>query len=284
MASDYVTRVHPAPDEINHGDAVHYDPEKEVTDAGLGYTGTEPDSLNGRLQFTEPLVGPQGEKGDTGDTGPKGDQGDAGPAGADGADGVADESADYDWTGSHTFEDISYSDTYWDDLKVPVSSVKVRAAANPPDWDAFSGGNLQLLWFDQAQMEQVFFTVQMPHAWKEGTDLHAHVHWTPNASGLAGQTVQWGLEYSWSNIGVTFPGTTIITGSTPFPNEQLVANRHYLTDLGDISGTGKTLSSMLICRLFRDATNDTLPDDAGLLEFDFHYEIDSPGSRQEYVQ
>jgi hypothetical protein len=42
---------------------------------------------------------------------------------------------------------------------------------------------------------------------------------------------------------------------------------------------------MLVCRLFRDAAGvggtDDYDDDAGLLEIDFHYEIDTIGSRTE---
>ncbi len=38
---------------------------------------------------------------------------------------------------------------------------------------------------------------------------------------------------------------------------------------------------MLICRLFRDGTNelDTYEADAGLLEIDFHYGMDTLGSQ-----
>ncbi len=49
--SDYVTQVHPAPDVINHGDAVHYKPENSITDAGLGYEGSAPDALDDRFNF-----------------------------------------------------------------------------------------------------------------------------------------------------------------------------------------------------------------------------------------
>ena len=48
-------------------------------------------------------------------------------------------------------------------------------------------------------------------------------------------------------------------------------------------GVKKTLSSMLVCRLYRSAS-DSYGGDAGLLEIDFHYEIDSDGSRQEYTK
>jgi hypothetical protein len=48
--SDYVAKVFPA-NVIDHGDAVHYDPENAITDAGLGYEGQAPDGLDDRFNF-----------------------------------------------------------------------------------------------------------------------------------------------------------------------------------------------------------------------------------------
>jgi len=41
---------------------------------------------------------------------------------------------------------------------------------------------------------------------------------------------------------------------------------------------------MLLCRVFRDVANDDFDDDAFLFEIDFHYQIDSLGSRTEYIK
>ncbi len=284
--SDYVAQVYPAPEEINHGDAVHFKPENAITDAGLGYSGQAPDTLDSRLQFDDGIFAGAGFPGIVPDPSVEANK----FLRDDGTWAVAtasvDESLDCDWTGTYTFSDILYSDTYWEDLQVPVSSVKVQGASHTPDWGAFLT-TLQILWFDAGTMEQVFFVAQLPHTYKEGTNIEAHVHWTPSINGVqANHTVRWGLEYSWANIGATFPNTpTIIYGSAHMPSEQLVTNRHYTNSLGQITGTGKTISSMLICRLFRDATDngaDTYTGDAGLLEFDFHYEVDRPGSIAAY--
>ena len=98
------------------------------------------------------------------------------------------------------------------------------------------------------------------------------------------------LEYTWVDIGTTFGNTNIISNNVHTPaDSSLVAGRHYLTEIGDISGSGKTnVSSMLVCRVFRDAGGTLKTDDygdlAGLLEIDFHYERDSDGSREEYIK
>jgi len=145
-------------------------------------------------------------------------------------------------------------------------------------------------WYDKDTEEEVFFSCQMPHNWKEGTDIHPHVHWTPKTDGTTSASrVCWGLEYTWSNITGSFGNTSISYANLPISyTGSPIADAHYLTELPDISGAGKTFSSMLICRLFRDATSSGSSDsygyDAGLLEFDFHYEIDSFGSQDEFVK
>jgi hypothetical protein len=172
--------------------------------------------------------------------------------------------------------------TRWDDLKVPVNAVRLGNSATPPTWSLFLGNTL-LLWFDNSQ--DVVFTVQMPHGWKEGSAIFPHVHWTTKATVPGANRVTWELEYTWASVGQVFPATSIISGTAVAPpNEHSIAlYEHVITPLGTvgIDATGKTLSSMLVCRLSRGAS-DTYGGLAGLLEIDFHYQIDSDGSNQEY--
>lgn len=186
--------------------------------------------------------------------------------------------------------------TMWDDLRVPVLSVRVPAVGGPGFAKMRDDGNLTpstgvfTYWFDKNTEESVFFMCQMPHHWKQGSDIECHVHWTPASNALAATDVCWGLEYTWANINGTFPTTSFLYGDEQSngPTEVVSRYKHYLTELGTITGTGKTLSSMLVCRLFRDATGaggtDDYNDDAGLLEIDFHYEVDSLGSKEEYTK
>lgn len=190
---------------------------------------------------------------------------------------------------------LSYqgSATRYDDLRVPVTSLKDRGL-KMPEWGAFIDNDglgslgVYTFWFDDDTEEEVFFTVQMPHQWKEGSDIYPHVHWAAKDSGSG--TVGWALEYVWANVLDVFNSdTTIIYGEAIAGGDTSVtAFKHYITGLGTIDGTGKTLSSMLVCRIFRDATGSNTSDDfskdAGMLQFDFHFEIDSDGSRQEYVK
>lgn len=185
--------------------------------------------------------------------------------------------------------------TAYDDLRVPMDSVKTGGSKDP-DFAQFkdNGSGSQgvfMYWFDGSTEEELYFSVQMPHCWKQGSNIIPHVHWVPSANGSANQFVKWGLEYTWSNVSGTYPDTTIIStdasdasNATIQGDTTMLIDKHYISTFGEISGSGKTLSSMMICRIFRDATDsdDDYPSDAGLMEFDIHYEIDSLGSDTEY--
>lgn len=169
--------------------------------------------------------------------------------------------------------------TVWDDLRTPVQNLIVPATKNPA-WGAFNGG--QALFFDATTVagnqEEVYFSLQMPHSWKEGsTSLVPHVH--VSSTGVSnGDQVRWGLVYSWANIHSIFAApTTVFAMQTAMGADDY----HLQATFPAISGAGKTISSILMCKLYRNgaSTLDTMAGDAILLEFDMHYEIDTVGSR-----
>lgn len=182
---------------------------------------------------------------------------------------------------------------YWTDLRVATGAT-TRGGSKIPTWTKFkdNGAGSQgvfLEYFSASAEQELFFTCQFGHDYAQGTDIHPHVHWIPNVNGGAGDVVSWGLEYTWQTIGVTYGNTAIISGNEHNPDETLVAGRHYLTELGIIDGSGiDSVSSMIVGRIFRDATGALKTDDysgtAGLMEIDFHYKVDAPGSETEYIK
>ncbi len=163
----------------------------------------------------------------------------------------------------------------WEDLRVPVDSVKVTAT-NPATEAAYKGG--LVLSFAKAATNVVYFTCQVPHAYKVGTNIYPHVHYVPKTTGAG--AIVWQLTYSWANINGTFAAETTLPVTT---TGALTADKQHLTSFDPITGTGKGISSMLICSLSRlgaDAA-DTYDDVAYLLEFDFHYLSDDTGSKNE---
>ena len=130
----------------------------------------------------------------------------------------------------------------------------------------------------------MFITVQLPHNYKEGSDLEGHLHWTPCDRGNEenGATVGWKADYSWANRVTAFAASATIDLSDACSGTD---DLHEKTASVTITGTGKEISSMLLIRLYR---SDTGADDTwagtsnaqspAILELDFHFEIDSLGS------
>lgn len=186
--------------------------------------------------------------------------------------------------------------TVWDDFLVNPDATS-RGGSNVPVWGgsgatAFKkNGSSQgvFLWMFSASTEQeVYFTVQLPHKYKVGTDLYPHVHWT-TATGTPTRTnVAWGLEYTVVKIGGTYPNTIIATGNSVIGGIPTITGvgQHLITSLPVISGSGIDISTIIVCRLFRNVTdaNDTFANEVGLLSMDFHYEIDTEGSRSEFTK
>jgi len=170
----------------------------------------------------------------------------------------------------------------YDDLRVSASSVKLGASINQPTWsqladDGAGSRGVYSYSFSPSTDNEVFFSVQMPHSYKEGTDLLPHVHWTPDSTNTG--TIMWKLEYTIANIGSTFGNTATV--NMPDTADGVI-NKHQITTGSTISGSGLGISHMLICRLYRDVSDtDTFTGNAGLLEFDIHHQINTMGSRRE---
>jgi hypothetical protein len=182
----------------------------------------------------------------------------------------------YFWNGSLwiKFAAGDTSSDIEDDLRVTIDK-----GSNSAQLGSLTGISGPEIWFfrNNEGIESMSFTLQLPHNWKDGTTIYPHIHWIPKSS--ASGNMKWNLDYSWSNIDGTFSAATtssvVITG--PF-----TANKHLLTDLTSsnvgIDATGKTYSSILICRIWRDSSSgtDTYAGDAGGLSMDFHISIKNP--------
>ena len=167
--------------------------------------------------------------------------------------------------------------TVWDDVRVPGLLTKIGASA--PTLIAVSSSNLQVYAFDgAATLEQVFFTIQMPHSYKLGTTIHPHVHWAPTTASTG--DVVWQLEYAMADINGTISSETLITATDA---ASTVAWQHQYADVGNLTSTFSDVSGIIMGRLYRDPSDgdDTFGNDAAFLEFDVHFEIDTVGSRAE---
>ena len=96
------------------------------------------------------------------------------------------------------------------------------------------------------------------------------------------------MEYKWFNVGGIVPAnfTTITSTAASHKLAYTSGNLHQITDFGEISGVGKTISSLMLIKLYR---NDNIDAGAGTgdalaFELDIHFQIDSWGSFEEYAK
>lgn len=165
----------------------------------------------------------------------------------------------------------------WDDMRAPASGINPVGPANPPTIDTtdgsllFSKGDTIVIWF------------QIPHTWKQGTNIKPHLHWSKTTTSIG--LPNWQIKYKWANAGDIFPSfSTLISGSEGISNSNIV-DKHSIFAFPELNGVGKHISSMLCVYLQRtNDASDTYASDARLLEFDIHYQVDSDGSTQEYIK
>jgi hypothetical protein len=175
--------------------------------------------------------------------------------------------------------------TVWEDLQIPASSAGAQGG-NMPDWAAFRGSTLKTWAFaDQnssTNEDELYFTIQLPHSWKEGSPVEPHIHISPeNAPGSAREVV-WKLEYVWANYSETYPAVTNTLTATSIisPADD---HRHLIASFGNIvpDGTNDKISSVILCRLSRNSgdASDTYTGRVFLISLDIQFEKDTEGSR-----
>lgn len=169
----------------------------------------------------------------------------------------------------------------WDDVRIIPGALVFAGSSDPTlqDWRPGGAGATFKVWkFDSG--DEAFFTCQLPHGYKEGSDIYPHVHWTPGGRGTTEgtATVGWKIDYSWASVDGVFAASSTVdcTDACKSANDQ-----HLISPETAISGAGKTMSSMLVCRVYRDGGTwaGTLANAPALLEVDIHYQLDGLGSR-----
>ena len=188
----------------------------------------------------------------------------------------------YESTDSIAVNAITYKDTYWDDIKVPMSNTKLNAAQSEPALEEMITGVFAYAFeADADSVERLNFVFQLPHNRKNATDLEAHMHWSPSTTNTG--DCYWRFSYTIISIDGTFGAVTHLRIADAGDG---VALKHQLAEFGVIDGSALGISSVLIGNVTRlgEAAEDTFTGVAYGLEFDLHYEIDSPGSPHEYVK
>jgi hypothetical protein len=168
--------------------------------------------------------------------------------------------------------------TVFDDVRGILIS---RTEATSPTMSPFGGSTTIYEWqFDKnLSTKYLCCDIQLPHGYKEGSKIYPHIHWTPSDAGTG--NVVWKVDYEWVNVGGSYNLTTTTTLSAT-----VAANGAWASGIADlaptgIDGTGKTISSILVCRIYRDGNDaaDTYDNSAAIIGFDIHVEENTLGSR-----
>jgi len=174
----------------------------------------------------------------------------------------------------------------WDDLRVQILT---RVGGTAPAYASGFAGNATLYTYNFAHnaLNNVYFEVQMPHSW-DGGIISPHVHISPTTTGTG--TVRFTLEYTFAEIGATFNATTM---HGTYDMDYVISSnsqwKHVIAEgVSDItpSSDQNGISSIMICRLYRDGgvAPDTYGAAVSLLAVDIHYQMDTLGSRDEYLK
>lgn len=190
--------------------------------------------------------------------------------------------------------------TQWEDLRLePV--VRGTGSNNPvfEQWYTNGSGSVGLFLYSftdvaAANEKEVWFTMQMPHAWAQ-TAVYIHVHWVGSIDDTTASPL-WGLEYNWAEIGAVFGNSALVytdgkNYTASGDDADITAHKHYISKFAAItpSASQDGISSILIGRLFRNSssasdTYDVGTNKCGLLYIDTHYEVNSFGSNTEYTK
>jgi len=170
----------------------------------------------------------------------------------------------------------------------------VRATDNPtydpavpavgaPTWAQIANdgaGSIGVFGAHFANDQYVFLNFVMPPGWKEGSIVYPVLRWMPTTDVDPADNVGIGLEYVWANVGEALGSSALlIRDVSTGVNNSYIPHLDKFTDSG-IDGTGKTIGSMLLCRLYRQAA--AADDYAGTVAYvalGIKYERDTGGAR-----
>ncbi len=167
----------------------------------------------------------------------------------------------------------------WDDLRFPITTVRKGSGGAEPADVSYKGGIV--LNFTNTATKTIYFIVQMSHGYYEGTDISLHLHYAPTNTNTG--NIVWQATHSWANVNDVWPAPSTINLTRAAPG---VTNQHTKASFSTLSGTEKTLSSVLICSLSRLGADgsDTFTGNAYVVTSDIHFKMDTTGSQKEFTK
>lgn len=186
-----------------------------------------------------------------------------------------------DWTADDNLimNSIVYSGVQWADLRVPLASAGQNPTTNP-DFETYIGNTMAYHFDDTNANERSEIEAQLPHDYKEGTDIEIHGHVSSGGNSNSGN-VEMQVECTeFANFdGGVHANTTIYNGVQALDG---TLYQNFEVELGTMSGTGVRISAQAICSVNRNTSvSGDITGDIPFISVDFHHLIDTPGSKTE---
>jgi hypothetical protein len=286
-------------------------PGKDGKDGKEGKTGPKGDK--GERGETG-LTGPKGDKGDKGEkgdrpiagidytirSGPRGPAGDTtklvpyvgaatnvnlgvyGITAATGSFGTSPNVSSFGADGVLVMEGEA---TLWNDSMVPAANFRTGGTALT---FIDCGNGIFLHRFDVGDI--FYVQIQFPHEMKLNTTVYPHLHLMCNtAIGATGYNVEVTTSQSWTNINSAFPVPTIVSTGQIVSFQNSAQYKHVIMPLSPVIPTVNQgdISSFIMYKVER-ITSSVQPlspaNSLFILGMDIHYEIDTMGSREEFIK
>lgn len=174
---------------------------------------------------------------------------------------------------------LTLNTAVYDDLSLGMNSMTPITGSAPTyvkfkDNGASSTG-VYTYQFDAATEQGLGFVLELPHSYKDGTDITPTIHWAPMTTNTG--NVVWGIEYTIMYPGGTFGATTLVNATTAASG---VIGQSQYSPFSAITGSTFLKSTTIIGRVFRKAADaaDTFTGLAAGLSINFHIQKDKIGS------
>jgi len=167
----------------------------------------------------------------------------------------------------------------WNDVNVGGMTLTLPAATQPDEVNFVdeAAGDTGIATWGFAIGEKASGALEIPHDYKEGSDLYFHVHWQGITAPAGGtDNVKWQCTYTVGAAGETLNAATTIV------KESAITTRYsfVLSEFSAITGTNFNIGDQFLFTLSRIAASaDDYAGDALIATVGLHYESSSIGSR-----
>jgi hypothetical protein len=176
------------------------------------------------------------------------------------------------------FSQVTYRDEY------PAMTIPASGSAAPDAVGHTIGGVARTLYgFDGGATQEILSgSFEIPHDYKIGAAIEAHIHWRPSTSGTG--TVKWYLDWEYSPPNAQPQSQTALSVINTLASDKQYF--HILDTFGNLPqpSTPFAIGGKIGWNLRRTPADDTYGSDALLEQISLHVPCDTLGSRQIYVK